>query len=38
MTHFVVAFIRGDLDINEAKLTKVVGCDIHPADIVDDVY
>ena len=33
---FVVAFIRGDLDINEAKLTKVVGCDIHPADIVDD--
>lgn len=33
---FVVAFIRGDLDINEAKLTKVVGCDSHPADIVDD--
>lgn len=33
---FVVAFIRGDLDINEAKFTKVVGCDIHPADIVDD--
>ena len=33
---FVVAFIRGDLDINEAKLTKVVGCDIHPADIIDD--
>ena len=33
---FVVAFIRGDLDINEAKLTKVVGGDIHPADIVDD--
>lgn len=33
---FVVAFIRGDLDINESKFTKVVGKDIHPAEIVDD--
>ncbi len=30
---YIVAFIRGDLDINETKLTKAVGEDIHPADI-----
>lgn len=33
---FVVAFIRGDLDINETKLTNALGCDIHPAVIEDD--
>ncbi len=33
---FVVAFIRGDLDINETKLTNLVGEDIHPAVISDD--
>ena len=33
---YIVAFIRGDLDINETKLTNVVGEDIHPAVIEDD--
>lgn len=33
---FIVAFIRGDLDINETKLTNAVGCEIHPGEIVDD--
>ena len=33
---FVVAFIRGDLDINETKLTNLVGEDIRPAVISDD--
>ena len=30
---YVVVFIRGDLDINETKLTNYLGCDIHPAVI-----
>ena len=33
---YIVAFIRGDLDINETKLTNAVGEDIHPAVIEDD--
>lgn len=33
---YIVAFLRGDLDINEAKLTKAVGEDIHPAVITED--
>ncbi len=33
---YIVAFIRGDLDINETKLTKAVGEAIHPAVITDD--
>lgn len=33
---FIVAFIRGDLDVNETKLTAAAGCDIHPAEVVDD--
>ena len=33
---YVVAFIRGDLDINETKLTNALGCEIHPAVIEDD--
>ena len=33
---FIVAFIRGDLDINETKLANAVGCEIHPGEIVDD--
>ena len=36
MTAYIVAFIRGDLDINETKLTNAVGEDIHPAVIEDD--
>ena len=30
---YVVVFIRGDLDINETKLTNYLGCDIHAAEI-----
>lgn len=33
---YIVAFIRGDLDINETKLTNAVGEAIHPAVITDD--
>lgn len=33
---FVVIFIRGDLDINETKVTNFLGCDIHPAVITED--
>lgn len=32
---FVVVFLRGDLDVNETKLTNFLGCDIHPA-VIDD--
>ena len=30
---YVVVFIRGDLDVNETKLTNYLGCEIHPAVI-----
>ncbi len=33
---YIVAFIRGDLDINETKLVNALGCDIHPAEITAD--
>lgn len=33
---FVVLFIRGDLDVNETKLTNYLGCDVHPAVITED--
>ena len=33
---YIVAFIRGDLDINETKLANAAGCEIHPGEIVDD--
>lgn len=32
----VVLFIRGDLDVNETKLTNYLGCDIKPAVIDED--
>ena len=32
---FVVMFIRGDLEINETKLTNYLGCDIKPA-VIDE--
>lgn len=32
---FVVMFIRGDLEVNETKLTNFLGCDIRPA-VIDD--
>lgn len=34
--HYVVLFIRGDLDVNETKLTNFLGCEIHPAVIDED--
>jgi len=33
---FVVAFIRGDLDINETKLRNYVKAELHPAVITED--
>lgn len=33
---YVVAFIRGDLDVHETKLTNALGCKIHSAVIEDD--
>ncbi len=33
---YVVLFIRGDLDVNETKLTNYLGCDIHPAVITKE--
>lgn len=33
---YVVVFIRGDLDVNETKLTNFLGEDIHPAIITAD--
>lgn len=31
--HYIVLFIRGDLEVNETKLTNYLGYDIHPAVI-----
>ena len=33
---YVVLFIRGDLDVNETKLTNYLCCDIHPAVITEE--
>ena len=33
---YVVVFIRGDLDINEAKLTRFLGDDIYSANITEE--
>ena len=33
---YVVAFVRGDYEVNETKLRKLVGEEIHPAEIVED--
>ena len=33
---YVVVFVRGDLDINETKLTNYLGEAVHPAVITDD--
>ncbi len=32
---YVVVFLRGDLEVNEAKLTKQLGCDVHPAVVTE---
>lgn len=34
--HYIVLFIRGDLEVNETKLTNYLGYDIHPAIITDE--
>ncbi len=33
---YVVIFIRGDLDVNETKVTNYLGCEIHPAVITEE--
>ena len=33
---FVVAFVRGDYEVNETKLRNYIGAELHPAEIVDD--
>lgn len=33
---YVVAFVRGDYEVNETKLRNLIGDEIHPAEITDD--
>lgn len=33
---YIVIFLRGDLDVNETKVTNYLGCDIHPAVITEE--
>ena len=33
---YVVIFLRGDLDVNETKLTNLLGCDVHPATVTEN--
>lgn len=33
---YIVLFIRGDLEVNETKLTNYLGCEIHPAVITEE--
>ncbi len=33
--HYIVLFIRGDLEVNETKLTNHLGYEIHPAAIIE---
>ena len=33
---YVVAFVRGDFEVNETKLRNLVGEEMHPADITED--
>lgn len=33
---YVVVFLRGDLEVNETKLTNHLGCEIHPAVITGE--
>ena len=33
---YVVAFVRGDYEVNETKLRNIVGEEIHPAEITED--
>ena len=34
--HYIVLFIRGDLEVNETKLTNYLGYNIHPAIITEE--
>ena len=33
---YIVLFIRGNLEVNETKLTNYLGCEIHPAVITEE--
>jgi len=33
---YVIAFVRGDLEISESKLTALLGCELHPAEITPE--
>ena len=33
---YVIVFLRGDLDVNETKLTNLLGCDVHPAVVTEN--
>lgn len=33
---YIILFIRGDLEVNETKLTNYLGCEIHPAVITEE--
>ncbi len=33
---YIIVFLRGDLDVNETKVTNFLGCDIHPAVITEE--
>ncbi len=33
---YVVIFLRGDLDVNETKVTNFLGCNIYPATITEE--
>ncbi len=33
---YIVAFTRGDFEVNETKLRNLVGAEIHPAEITED--
>lgn len=33
---YIIIFLRGDLDVNESKLTRAVGEDVHPAFITEE--
>lgn len=33
---YIIIFLRGDLDVNETKVTNFLGCDIHPAVITEE--
>ena len=33
---YIIVFLRGDLEVNETKLTNYLGCEIRPAAITED--